>query len=194
MHTAEMLGVREQREVLANLLWLGIAIQLRPEATHILLGLLDLYGSTLLPVVLERANPPSGHPPPNRISLDMAAHHSMGTDDPVILNSRTAQNGGTPSNENVVANGNRLFVNQNLPSLTLYNRPTEVMSQDGDRSGEINVIPDGQKVWIGHVNMRFSRTMERDVLPDRNAARTQVLQISLVAHEELVVNLPHHVF
>ena len=118
----------------------------------------------------------------------------MGTDDHVILNSRTAQNGGTPSNENVVANGNRLFVTQNLPSLTLYNRPTEVMSQDGDRSGEINVIPDGQKVWIGHVNMRFSRTMERNVLPDRNAARTQVLQISLVTHEELVVNLPHHVF
>ena len=118
----------------------------------------------------------------------------MGTDDHVILNSRAAHNGGTPSNENVVANGNRLLVTQNLPSLALYNRPTVIMSQDGDGPGKINVISDGQKVWIGHVDMRFSRTMERNVLPDSDPARAQVFQVTLVIHKKFVVNLPRNIF
>lgn len=100
----------------------------------------------------------------------MAAHHGMGTDNHVVLDGRAAKDGGAPPDENVVANGDRFLIAQDLTRFALDYGPAVVMSQDSDWSGEINVISDGQKVWIGHVDMRFSRTMERNVLADSDPA------------------------
>lgn len=133
-------------------------------------------------------------PPPDRIALDVAAHHGMGADDHVVLNGSAAQNGSAPSDKDIVADCDRFLVAQDLTRLALDHGPAVVMCQDGNGAREVNVVADGQKVRVSGVDARIAGTMERNILSDSDSARAQILQVSLVVHKELVVNLPHNVF
>lgn len=94
----------------------------------------------------------------------------MGADDHVILDSRAAEDGGAPPNEDVIADGDRFLVAQNLTRLALDYRPAVVMSKDGNGPREVNVVADCQKVRVGDVDVRVAGAMERDVLTNSDTA------------------------
>lgn len=100
----------------------------------------------------------------------MTAHHGMGTDNHVVLDGRAAKDGGAPPDENIVANGDWFLIAQDLTRFALDYGPAVVMSQDCNGSSEVNVVSDGQKVWIGDVDTRVTGAMERDVLANSDTA------------------------
>lgn len=124
----------------------------------------------------------------------MAANNGVRAYDGVVLNGRAAQNRGSPADEHVITDGHGLLVAEDIAGQTLDYRPRVVVREDGDRTRQIDVVADGEKVRSSDIHVSNAWAVERDVLADLDPFAAQVTHVTVRLHKQAVVQASYGLF